>query len=114
MTDRHIDIGTCRTFVRDRGHGPPILFGHSLTFDGDIWEAQISSLQDRFRTPTDDAKSCDRRNFSRSKGSSVSLILVPPWNPIGSVLCAQMIQLDPKGKCYAGDTPRRNTGVTLA
>jgi len=38
-------------FVRDSGpvDGRPILFGHSLLFDGRMWEAQVAALEGEYR-----------------------------------------------------------------
>jgi len=35
--------------IQDQGQGIPILFGHSLTFDSTMWNAQAPVLSERFR-----------------------------------------------------------------
>ena len=37
-----------RLFVATTGQGPPLMFGHSLTMDGEMWSAQVAALSDRF------------------------------------------------------------------
>jgi len=48
--DHEISVDGASVFVRERGTGPAIVFGHSLGFDGDMWRAQVQALSDRFRT----------------------------------------------------------------
>ena len=44
-----VDLGACRMNVRESGSGPVLLLGHSLTFDGSMWDAQREALSDRAR-----------------------------------------------------------------
>jgi len=50
VTSGLFDTGGCRLFVQSAGAGHPVVFGHSLTFDGDMWAAQQRALSGRFRT----------------------------------------------------------------
>jgi pimeloyl-ACP methyl ester carboxylesterase len=45
-----IERGPSLTCVRDHGNGPCMVFGHSLGFDGEMWEAQVDSLAGICRT----------------------------------------------------------------
>lgn len=50
MTQRYIDIGDgCRLFIREEGKGFPIVLGHSLTFDHEMWEHQLARLAQKYR-----------------------------------------------------------------
>lgn len=49
MNECLIDIGHDRWFVREAGYGPAVIFGHSLTFDADMWQAQMTALSPYFR-----------------------------------------------------------------
>ncbi len=44
-----IASGRHRIFYQEDGSGSPVLFGHSLTFDGDMFEAQVPELSKRHR-----------------------------------------------------------------
>jgi pimeloyl-ACP methyl ester carboxylesterase len=44
-----IAVGQHSIHVRENGSGYPVLFGHSLTFDGDMWEEQATALGDGYR-----------------------------------------------------------------
>ncbi|MBN96113.1 MAG: hypothetical protein CL928_18895 [Deltaproteobacteria bacterium] len=49
MTEqRMIAVNGYEIAVRIRGDGPPVLMGHSLTFDSRMFDAQVAALQDKF------------------------------------------------------------------
>jgi len=49
VSSRTVDVGGYGLQVHERGSGPPLLFGHSLTFDSSMFERLASQLSDRFR-----------------------------------------------------------------
>jgi len=49
MTDQQmISVNGYEMAVRIRGKGPPVLMGHSLTFDSRMFDGQVDALQERF------------------------------------------------------------------
>ncbi|MGE0550955.1 MAG: alpha/beta fold hydrolase [Kofleriaceae bacterium] len=64
MKQHDIDVGGCKVHVREHGSGPAIVFGHSLSFDGDMWEAQVDALSSRYRTITIDFRGHGRSEFT--------------------------------------------------
>ena len=48
-TSQLVDVGGFHLHVQSDGTGPDLLFGHSLTFDGDMWHAQRATLRNRYR-----------------------------------------------------------------
>ncbi len=49
MRARRIDLGGHHLSFWECGEGPPLLFGHSLTFDHQMFTPQAEALQDRHR-----------------------------------------------------------------
>lgn len=60
MNERSVSLGTHDIFVRDAGEGPPLVFAHSLSFDGTMWVAQVDALRDRYRVYTLDLRAHGR------------------------------------------------------
>jgi len=49
MNTHRVPIGDTHLTVRDQGLGPALVFGHSLTFDSTIFDAQAEALSEHFR-----------------------------------------------------------------
>ncbi|MEE2830245.1 MAG: alpha/beta fold hydrolase [Myxococcota bacterium] len=49
MTGCLVDLGGYSLAVKDRGAGPAVLFGHSLTFDSAMFDRVADQLSERFR-----------------------------------------------------------------
>lgn len=49
MQERRVTTGPVDWFLREAGTGPALVFGHSLTFDSEMWAPQFAALADRFR-----------------------------------------------------------------
>jgi pimeloyl-ACP methyl ester carboxylesterase len=60
MNERTVSLGTHDIFVRDCGDGPPLVFAHSLSFDGTMWSAQIDALKNRYHVYTLDLRAHGR------------------------------------------------------
>lgn len=73
----HVDIGTHRLWVTDKGSGPPVLFVHGLFLDGRMFEAQADALHDRYRT-----LAVDVRDHGRSEGPARDWTL---WEAAGDL-----------------------------
>jgi pimeloyl-ACP methyl ester carboxylesterase len=56
MIERKIDLGRCRMHVREAGRGPPVVLLHGLTFDSEMWNAQIDALSARYRVLAPDLR----------------------------------------------------------
>ncbi len=48
-SSRHVDVGGYRLEIHERGAGPALLMGHSLTFDSAMFDRLAGELEDRFR-----------------------------------------------------------------
>lgn len=46
----HVRVDDHRLWIREKGHGPPVVFVHGLFFDGRIFEPMTDALAPRFRT----------------------------------------------------------------
>ena len=46
MNTHRVPIGEAHLTVRDQGQGPALVFGHSLTFDSTIFDAQAEALSE--------------------------------------------------------------------